>query len=322
VLYRIRWAINSLIALFFIATAGYALLEHYSVLDSAFMTVITLSTVGYNEVRPLDGAGQLFSIGVIIAGFGCLAYAGAMITGLFTSGEVADHLHKSRTTRMRHDTKDHVIVVGFGRVGQSVAQAVAELGHPCVVMDRNADREALIAKAGLIPCIGDATSEVDLIEAGIERAVALVAAAEEDAVNLVITLTARAMRKDLRIISRVNEHAWQDRIVHAGASVAQSPYRSYGLTLATTALHSSVLDTHVLPTLGLVAEEIEVSANSELAGQPLHPTPPGTDGVILVGLRRDSRFHRWNELSGPIEAGDVLVALGTQSAVDNLARRA
>src|SRR5579875_88737 len=229
---RLRFAIAALVALFVAASGGYVVLEHYSVLDGAFMTVITLSTVGYGEVRPLDPVGRLFTIGVIIAGFGTLAYAGAVLTTVFTSGEIADHLRRARITRMRHATEDHIIVVGFGRVGQAAARAVAELGRPCLVLERNGELEEEITAAGYAAMIGDATNEDDLREAGILRASALIAAAEEDAINLVVTLTARALRPDLRIISRVNEARWQDRILRAGASVAQSPYRSYGLSLA------------------------------------------------------------------------------------------
>ena len=121
VFYRLRYALVALVGLFVASTAGYVLIEHWSVLDAAFMTVITLSTVGYGVVRPLDAAGRVFTIGVIIASFATLVYAATMLTNVFTSGEAADHRHQARGRRMRHALSDHVIIIGFGRVGQAMA---------------------------------------------------------------------------------------------------------------------------------------------------------------------------------------------------------
>lgn len=322
VLFRLRFAVGALILVFIVATVGYIVLEHYSALDGAFMTVITLSTVGYGEVRPLNAIGRLFTIGVIIAGFGTLAYAGAVLTTVFTSGEIAGHLRNARITRMRHAMRDHVIVVGYGRVGQAAARAVNELGHPCLVMERNADLEPQISEAGFAVMIGDATDEADLREAGLDEAMALIAAAEEDAVNLIVTLTVRALRPDLRIVSRVNESTWQDRILRAGASVAQSPYRSYGLSLAGSAISAAVLEMHAIPVLGMITEEIQISRGSELVGQRLDDVVSRESGVLVIGVRRDRLFHRWDEVDGTISTHDVLIALGTPLAVEALARRA
>ena len=167
--------------------------------------------------------------------------------------------------------------------------------------------------------IGDATNERDLEAAGIFRAAALVAATDDDGVNLLVTLTARALRPDLRIVSRVNEAEWRDRIVRAGADVAQSPYRSYGMSLAASAVTPGVLDVHDLPLLGLATEEIEVTAVSPFVGRSLTQIGEQRPGVFVVGLRRERRFHRWHDVSGPIVSGDVLVALGTPVVLRELA---
>jgi voltage-gated potassium channel len=318
VLYRLRWALLSLVILFVVATCGYVI-DGFGWLNAAFMTVITLSTVGYKEVRPLDAAGRLFTIGVIIASFGTFVFAATTITDLLSSGSAVVHLRESRGRRMRNEMTDHVIVVGFGRVGQAVAKGLADLGSECLVMDRSAELDEAIREAGCVPMVGDATDEDDLVEAGIHRAHALVAAAEQDDINLVITLTARALRPDLRIVSRVNEAGWRDRIVRAGADVAQSPYRSYGVALATSALSPRVLDFHALPLLGLSTEEIEVSANSAYVGQRLGAIGERHQGVHIVGLRRDRRLHRWTDVLDGVRAGDILVALGTAESLRSLA---
>jgi voltage-gated potassium channel len=319
VLYRVRWALVALAVLFVIGTAGYVVIESFSWLDAAFMTVITLSTVGYNEVHPLNESGRIFTMLVIVASFGTFVYAATNITELFTSGSAIVHLRESRGRRMRSQLSDHVIVVGFGRVGQAVAKGLADLGIMSLVMDHNADVEGPIRDAGYVPMIGDASDEADLAEAGIFRARALVAAAEQDDMNLVITLTARALRPDLRIVSRVNEAGWRDRIVRAGADIAQSPYPSYGVSLANSAISPTVLDFHSLPLLGLGTEEIEVSAGSAYLGRRLHEIGADHSGVHIVGLRRDRRLQRWSDVDDGIRVGDVLVALGTPDSLRQLA---
>jgi len=149
-----------------------------------------------------------------------------------------------------------------------------------------------------------------------------VAAAEQDDINLVITLTARAMRPDLRIISRVNEASWHDRIVRAGANVVQSPYPSYGMSLATLAIAPTVLDFHALPLLGLGTEEIEVQDGSSYVGFRLSELERLHHGVHIVGLRREERLQRWTDVDDAIRSGDVLVALGTPEALRSMEDRA
>jgi len=256
---------------------------------------------------------------VIIASFGTLVYSATMITELFTSGSALEYLRESRGRRMRNELSDHVIVVGFGRVGQAVAKGLTDLGTPCLVMDHQGEVEPSIRELGAVPLIGDATDEAALVEAGIHKAQALVAAADKDDINLVITLTARALRQDLRIISRVNEAGWRDRIIRAGADVAQSPYPSYGLSLATSALSPRVVDFHTLPLLGLGTEEIEVSPGSPFLGRHLRELEGLHAGVHIVGLRRDRSLTVWSDVDDEIRPGDVLVALGTPEALRSLA---
>ena len=223
---------------------------------------------------------------------------------------------------MRKDLSHHVIVVGFGLVGQAVARGVRDLERPCVVMDRDPGREQSIQDAGHVAMIGDATDEQDLLEAGIQRAEALVAAADTDEVNLIVTLTARALCRDLRIVSRVNGAEGLDRMTRAGANVALSPYNSYCMSLAAYAVTPAVLDVHNLPLLGLGTEEVDVSDGSPLIGQTLSTVSRAHPGVLVVGLRRDNRLHRWHDIDGAIAPGDVLVALGTPVALGEFAEHA
>ena len=310
ILFKLRWALLVILALSTFATASYVTFENYGWIDAIYMTVITLGTVGYGEIKPLDTSGRALTIGIIIIGFTTFVYAISVLTNLFVSGDVLDQLHHGRSKRMREELHDHVIVVGFGRVGQAVVRGLNEMGRQCVVIDKNREAEAQIRAAGGVEFIGDATSPDDLRRAGIDSAASLIAACDQDSENLVVVLTAHSTRPDLRIVSRVNHEDWKQRMEQAGADVAQSPYPSYGLSLAAAAVSSAVLDLHELPMLGLGTEEIEVPESSPLVGSTvaeilqLHPF------TYVIGLRRDDTLHPWHALEGTVMAGDVLVALG------------
>jgi voltage-gated potassium channel len=288
VLFRLRWALLILVLLAMLATVAYVVVEHYGWIDAIYVTVITLGTVGYGETHPLDTEGRFLTIGLIIIGFTTFVYAVSVLTNLFVSRDVLQQVQYRRSKKMREQLDDHVIVVGFGRVGQAVVRGLEKMGRQCVVLDRNPESEAAIRSAGGVEVIRDATSPDDLRKAGIDRAAALIAACDQDSENLVVVLTARSTRKDLRIVSRVNQAAWLERIQHAEADVAQSPYPSYGMSLASAAFSPTALDLYDLPGLGLVTEESRVPDGSQAVGKTItdfsltHPLR--TSGVYAAGM--------------------------------------
>ena len=220
---------------------------------------------------------------------------------------------------MREQLRDHVIVVGFGRVGRAVVKGVLNEGRPCIVIDRERALDESITTAGVVALIGDANEETTLREAGIERAEAIVAAAHDDATNLVVVLTARALNPNLRIVARVNDPAWYDRICRAGAHSALSPYESYGIALAASALDASVVGVQDLPTLGLRAQEFTVLAGSPVVGVSLPDFAVAHPDVLVVGIRREQGITRWHEIPGPLAVDDVIVILGEPPAMARLA---
>jgi voltage-gated potassium channel len=232
VTFRLRLPLALLFALVAVSTAGYEFIEGYGWVDALYMTVITLGTIGYGEVHELGTDGRLFTIAVIVAGFATLLYAASVLTSMFTSGDLTRHINERSAKKVRDTLHDHVIVVGFGRVGHAVARSLREDGRQCVVLDLNEEHDDAIHALGAVHVHGDATDVDCLNAAGIDRAAGLVAATDKDATNLVVVLTARAVAPELRIVSRVNEPEWLQRIKHAGADVAQSPYESYGRHLA------------------------------------------------------------------------------------------
>jgi voltage-gated potassium channel len=307
---RLRGPLLAFVAVFLSATAGYVLIEGFGWLDGAYMTMITLSTVGYGEVHLLDSAGRVFTMAVIAAGFTIFLYAASVLTAFFTSGEAGVQLNEQRDRRMRDALDNHVIVVGFGRVGQAVVRGLREYGGRCLVLDRNPGYAEMIQAAGAVALVGDATNEAELEAAGISRAAALVAATEEDNINLIIVLTARALRQDLRIVSRVNEASWLQRIQRAGADVVESPYQSYGMSLAASAVSPAVFDLHDLPLLGFSVEEIALPTSSSAVGRAISDVANAHPTVRIVGVRRNKELRPWYEVDGPLAGGDVVVALG------------
>ena len=320
ILFRLRGPMLAIFAVAAASTVGYVVFEHFGWIDALYMTTITLGTVGYGEVRPLDTSGRLFTIGVIVAGFAAFVYAASVLANFFSSGEASARINERRVRRMQAELHDHVIVVGFGRVGQAVVRSLREMGRACAVVDLNPDLQPAIEATGALLVAGDATDEEVLRRAGIERAAALVASADRDSLNLVVVLTARAERPELRIVSRVNQSTWLSRMKNAGADVAQSPYDSYGAALAGSALSPVAVDLRGLPLLGLGTEEIPIAESSPLVGSNIPDLVATHMGVHILGLRREQRVQKWHEIDGSLRPGDVLLALGEPSHLAALAR--
>lgn len=303
-----------------VSTIGFRLLEDYTWLDSLYMTVITLATVGYGEVEPLSEGGRLFTIAVIIAGFTVFVYVTSQLTSLMLSGEVTTAIRARRRDIMRDNLDNHVIVVGCGRVGRATVEAIRKAGLACAVIDENTTREDDIARLGAVYVEGDGRDIDTLRAAGIERAIALTTVLD-DPDNLVVTVTARTMRPDLRIVSRVNDAHWVERLTRAGASHLVTVYESAGANIAATALTPDVLAVQDLVGLGMRTEEILVPEGSPLAGCALSDLMTGDDNLVLIGVRREKTLTRWHEVEGTLQVGDVVVAMGPRPSLERLAIR-
>lgn len=200
-----------------IAAAGYVVIEGWSVFDSIYMAVITIGQVGYGEVHPLSTAGRTWTMFVIVSGFAVFVYSAASLTALFLSGEIAAALREKRRAKVRAHLHDHVVVAGFGRVGRSAVDAAVRGGHRCEVIDTNPDVEAEVTAHGAVFLPGDARDAEVLRAAGVGRAVALISSLDDPS-NAVVALTARSLAPALRIVTRVTDATWRDRLMRAGAS--------------------------------------------------------------------------------------------------------
>jgi voltage-gated potassium channel len=309
-------------------TLGYVLIEGWPAFDALYMTVITLTTVGYLEVHPMSHAGRAFTMLLALGGIFTVFYvAGDFIRGM-VSGEVARLLGRQRMERQLLALKNHMIVCGFGRMGHFVCEQFSAQGLPFVLVEAQASLLEGFHMPHGIPLHGDATSEEVLRRAGVERARALVTAAASDADNLYITMTARLLNDRLLIVARAEEEAAERKLKRAGASRVVSPYAIGGQRVAQAVLRPNVMDFIELATksehLELQIEETEIEANSALAGQSLKDSAVRRDlGIIIVAIKKPEGRMLFNpEPSTVIEARDLLITLGHRQQLDRLEKLA
>jgi voltage-gated potassium channel len=308
-----------------VGTLGYYILEKdYSLFDGLYMTVITLTTVGYAEVHPLSDRGRVFTIFLLLGGVFALFYTATELLRAVITGEVQQLLGRQRMERSLAALKNHLIICGFGRMGRFICEEFSKEGLDFVVIDRN---EAALRDFHLdhgIPLAGDATSDEILKKAGVERARALVTVAASDAENLFITMSARLLNDQLFIVARAEGEQAEPKLLRAGANRVVAPYAIGGLRVAHAVLRPAVVDFIELATktehLDLQIEETLVQVGSLLAGQTLRASRLREDlGVIVVAIKK-SEGHLVSNLSGDVvlQAGDTLIALGNRLNLDKV----
>lgn len=322
---RLRLSLSLLAAVAACGTLGYVLIEHYSLLDALYMTVITLSTVGYGEVHPLSPAGRAFTMGLIVAGIGTVS---AVIGSALELGfgehfrEVARH---RRMERLLQEIKDHTIICGYGRMGQEIAREFQARGLPFVVIDRDPALAATLDTAGMPHLIGDAAEDEVLHRAGVDRARSLVTVAPTDADNIFITLSGRSLNPGLTIVARSIRAEDEHKLRRAGADRVVSPYVIGGRRIAAAVYRPEVvdfLDLHIrAPEHDLEIDSIPIRAGAPYAGRTLRESGIRQQtGCTVLALRSATtgRFVDNPTAETTLEAGDAMIVLGTVAQLDAL----
>ena len=206
-------------------TLGYWLVLGWSFSDALFMTLTTIATIGYSEVRPLDATGRAFTIVLILFGVGTALYAFTMIAQFVVEGEVRNLFRRNRMEREAARLSRHVIICGYGRMGKIVTEELHQRRFPLIVIEQQPDKTQEILELGGLVIQGDATSDEVLRKAGIERARAIVCVVESDAENLYITLSARELNPEIFVLARCTEDAAAEKLRRAGADKVIFPYR-------------------------------------------------------------------------------------------------
>ncbi|WP_338461429.1 NAD-binding protein [Synechococcus elongatus IITB7] len=324
--------------LFFVATQAIAILGYWlagwSLMDAIYMVVITIFGVGYGEVRPINTPElRVFTIFVILAGTSSAVYLIGGLAQLVTEGEIRRALGVRRMTREIRNLKQHVIICGFGRIGQILVRKIADANLPMIIIDSDESRVRQAEEQGFLALRGSATDESVLLDAGIEQALTLATALPDDAANVFITLTARGLNPNLTIIARGELPATEKKLLQAGADRVILPATIGALRMAyliTNPASSSLLessDSHqtlneLLGELDIQMDELAIAPQSPLIGHRLGSVEvSGKGAFIIVALRRSTGemiLRPGSDLF--LHAGDTLIVMGHSGDLPRFAK--
>jgi len=308
-------------------SAGYMLIERMPFLDALYMTVITITTVCYEEVKPLDTAGRLFTMVIILVGVGTAYYVFAAITEVVVSGQFREFVGKSTMNRKIQHLEGHVILCGYGRFGRVVADQLKTDRHTVVVIEANPALEPELVRSGLFYLVGSALDEGVLEAAGLRSASDVVVATASDPDNVFISLSARGKNPAIRIHARAETEAGVRHLKLAGADQAISSYQFSAFRIAAAIARPSVVDflTLVMPGRGeeMSLEEVKVAAQSPLIGQTISSIERGNARLRVVGLKRGGDpLSIVPDEHTVIADGDLIVVLGARQSLERLAESA
>jgi voltage-gated potassium channel len=314
-----------LLIIFVIAagTLGYMLLTGSSLLDCLYMTVITITTVGYEEIFEPSSQLLIFTIILIISGVAVIFYGLTVVMQMAVEGQIRKILGRKRMQKELKKLKNHYILAGYGRVGKIVYGEFKKLGQPVVVIENDPEILDEINKENILHVVGNSTEDETLIEAGIERARGLVSAIPAEADNVYLTLSARQLNPAIKIIARSDTERAERKLFRAGANRVICPHRLGGMRMAYSILRPNVVDFMELESAGkdldISIEEIIVPTGSNLDGVELKDSDLKRElDLMVVAIKKpDKGIHYYPSASTTIHVGDVLVLLGRK---ENLAK--
>ncbi|HET7897445.1 MAG TPA: potassium channel protein [Flavisolibacter sp.] len=318
-----------ILAIMLFGVFGYMLIEGFSFFDALYMVVITITTIGYHEVRPLSDAGRTFNIVFILTSFSTFTYGLARITQYVLSGEMALYLSKKRFMQALEKMQDHVVICGFGRNGRQAAKTLKAHKIDFVVIERDGEAMRSYAQAdpSLIYLVGDATDDEVLLMAGVQRAKATLVALPEDADNVFIVLSARALSPQMQIISRASNQSATAKLYKAGASSVIMPDLIGGTHMATLVSKPDVIE-FIDFLSGEAGEAIHIEAvtydqlPSPIRGKRLKEIMDWKKtGVNCIGIKDEDGHFRINPPDSiAITQGMKVIVLGTKEQIEEMKR--
>jgi voltage-gated potassium channel len=322
---RVQGAILALVVIATVGVVGYMVFEGFGFTEALYMTAITLTTVGYREVRPLDTSGQLWTMALLITGVGTLFYAAVSSVELVVEGTVRGYFGRRRMEAAIGKLSGHYILCGYGRVGRQVAREFAADGVPFVLIDHDPATVEECTAEGYPTLLGEASDDGVLEEAGIGRAKGLVAAVDSDADNVFVVLSARKLNPELHIVARASSDGSAAKIRMAGADRTLSPYAVGGRRLASLATQPLVVDFLDIVTRGergieFRLEEFDVPEDSFIAGHTIGELGIGekTGAMILATRNKEGTFDTTPSANDRLRAGDTLIVLGAREQIARL----
>jgi voltage-gated potassium channel len=316
-----------LITIFLCGVAGYALIEEWSILDSLYMTIITLTTVGFMEVQPLSQAGRVFTIFLLVIGFSVIFYGLGTITVFIVEGELVTILRRRKMQKKISKLKDHYIICGCGDMGKHVINEFVKTRRPFVFIEKNeSEVQGIIEKnEKIMYIIGDASTDAVLLDAGIENAKGLITTFTSDKDNLFVVLTARSLNSGIRIVTRCMEEESEHKLKTAGADSVVSAHAIGGLRMASEMLRPTVvsfLDVMLRDREGgLRIEETIISPESKIRGKTIKEANIlGEIGLIIIAIKDgETGQYIYNPQSDlQVKENDILIVLGRVEQVSRL----
>jgi len=325
---RLVWTLVFLVALCVVGTVGYVFIEGQSFGDALYMTVITLTAVGYDEVWPLSRVGRAFTMGLLIGGLTWMGLWFANITSLFVELDLHGALRRRRTMKEIARMRNHIIICGCGRTGRQVAQEIETMTKDYVVVEQDAGRieelREFLPNAHIIE--GDATHDHVLLEAGLLEAKGLITCLSKDTDNLFVCLSARDLAAKVKIVARAYEEETMDKLYRAGADHVVSPNVSSAIRMASVLLRPSAVSFLDIATrssdLALRMEQLVIGAKSDVAGKTLMEARiPQRTGLIVIAVRKPGDLQDFLFNPGAdtrVEAGDEVIVLGQEDQIGRL----
>ncbi|MCP4566719.1 MAG: potassium channel protein [FCB group bacterium] len=309
-----------------VGTGGFVIIEGWEILDALYMTIITLSTVGFKEMHTLSAGGRVFTIFLIFFGAFAAAFFIKSLAGMVLEGQLQAILGKRKMEKNVQKLKNHIIICGYGRVGRKVALEFERREEPFVIIERDHDMIPDAQKHHFNFVVGNAADDDMLEQVGISRARAIVSTLPDDADNVYLALTARQINSALFIIARAETNLAKKKLIRAGADKVVCPHELGGTQMAMATLRPNVVDFMQLASVvpgaeQLGIEEVSIRSGGDLTGKTIIEAAVKTKyDAIVIGLRKKSGELTFNP-SGEtkMNPGDILVVLGESDKLENLA---
>jgi voltage-gated potassium channel len=324
--FKLKLSLFLLIAIIVFGTGGYIAVEGMSAFDAFYMTIITISSVGFMEVQPLSNIGRGITIVIIVMGISLMTFTLGQVARIFVEGELRKVLGRRKLEKQVAELQDHYIICGYGRIGQIIVKELTNTKIPLVVIEQDPVGIAILEEEGILYLNMDATSDEALKTAGLDRARGLVTAVSSDADNVFIALSAKGMRPDIFILARASDVKNESKLLRAGASRVVCPYQMGGRRMAEILHKPTVVDfldqTMMHTELGLQMEEAIISQSSPIIGKTLVSSNLRQDfGVIIVAIKRITGEMVFNPGPGEtFDAGDVIVAIGKKTELQRMSK--
>lgn len=318
---KLQVGLSAILGIITIGTFGYMIIEGWNFFDAFYMTIITISTTGFKELKPLSTPGMILTVGLIITGVLAIAYTGGRGVQVLVESQI---LRRKKMIKNLAQIRDHYVICGFGRMGKQIAEHLSENELKFVVIENEPNNIEKLVELGYLFVNADATDDDALVSAGIERATGMVAVLSTDAENVFTTLSARELNHKVFIVSRAIDEGTESKLKKAGADRVVKPYELGGNRMVQLLIRPGVTDfiegIARKRDVDISLEQIVVSDKSNLVGLTLAQSPIRSQlDIIIIAIDKSGGNFVYNpQSSAKIESGDKLIAIGHAENLNKL----